>query len=403
MNFLVQASSVSWSGGPDLCMNLVNGHPVVYWTIKKIYDNFEDAIVTVIAPKFDENGKLDGLKEYFRSKSFDIFYGNDASPLKRMISVTSSLKAESHVARIDGLHMWFDVVALKTMFGMAKAKRFDCIKFPDDFPVQFTSEVYSVKGLRGIEKYLVGISNLDVDKHYVHSRFILMRTPGFMTEYLKELPFYSDEFLQKCRSEAKDIYRNPRLDVNGARIVAGDQLSHHYKLAEPHLKSGDKVLDIASGVGFGGASIASKVKHVICADIDNDTLREGEKRYSHINNIEFSLQNVIATEFLDNHFDVVLSMETIEHIEDTAAYCKEISRVVRSGGLLILSTPQNSLGHIPVNPEHVREYSVQQLLELMSQYFDVEIVMGLKSGTITFQGDSYGSNTFIVAKNTKKN
>ena len=39
INFIVQASSRSWSGGKDLCMNLVDGFPVIYWTLKKITEN----------------------------------------------------------------------------------------------------------------------------------------------------------------------------------------------------------------------------------------------------------------------------------------------------------------------------------------------------------------------------
>jgi hypothetical protein len=46
--FLVQASSTSWSGGPDFCMNLIDGESRVYWTVKRIVDNFASASVVII-------------------------------------------------------------------------------------------------------------------------------------------------------------------------------------------------------------------------------------------------------------------------------------------------------------------------------------------------------------------
>jgi hypothetical protein len=36
MQWIVQASSLSWSGGKDICMNEVKGKPAVYHTVNRI-------------------------------------------------------------------------------------------------------------------------------------------------------------------------------------------------------------------------------------------------------------------------------------------------------------------------------------------------------------------------------
>jgi len=112
-------------------------------------------------------------------------------------------------------------------------------------------------------------------------------------------------------------------------------------------------------------------------------------------NVDFSVQDVTATDFSDASFDAVLSMETVEHVDDDA-YIREIARIVRPGGLFILSTPQNALGHIPVNAEHLREYSIEQIESLVQPFFDVTEVIGIKQGRIVIPGSPRGCNVMLV-------
>jgi 2-polyprenyl-3-methyl-5-hydroxy-6-metoxy-1,4-benzoquinol methylase len=395
--FLVQASSVSWSGGPDLCMNVVDGQPVVYWTVARIFENFPEAEVVIIAPGFDREGELNALKELFPSSHFRIYYGHNDSPLLRMIEATDSLAQSDYTVRIDGLHMWFDVDAVRDMLSSAYLKSLDCIKFPDNFPVQFAAEVYRVDSLRRAHTMLSEVTDHETGKFHIHPRFFIMHSDAFNTEYLSKLPSYSDAYLMECRARAVQIYREPRLDVNQSSIKAGDQLSYHYELALSFLTQKDTVLDVASGIGYGGHLVAPNVATVTCADFDELTLAIGEERFGGLSNLTFSQQDVTAMTFADHSFDAVLSMETVEHIEDDQAYFQEIARVLRPGGYLILSTPQNAQGRIPINPEHVREYSLEELCDRLEEYFDIRDAFGLKAGTIHYDGDHLGSNTFLVA------
>jgi 2-polyprenyl-3-methyl-5-hydroxy-6-metoxy-1,4-benzoquinol methylase len=378
-------------------MNTANGHPAIYWTVKKIFESIPDANVIVIAPAFDKGGSLEFLRKEIGERGFDIQYSNDASPLKRMVAATSDLSADEYVVRVDGLHIWVDLDASKRMVDAAR-RGLDCVKFPDDFPVQFASEVYRVGALSAMDKHLASIPESEAQRFHVHPKYLFMREKKFKTEYLKDTPRYTDDYQRECRATAKQIYYRPRNEVNSQRILAGDQMTYHYEFATKYLKSTDRVLDIASGVGFGGAYVAPFVKTVTCADLDQQALDEGKKRFANVKNLDFSEQDVTKLTLKDDQFDVILSMETIEHVPDHECL-KEFRRVLKPGGKLILSTPQNSIGRIPVNAQHLREYSLQELRVLMSTYFEVLEVIGLKAGTIHWSDDPLGSNTMVIATN----
>jgi len=397
INFLIQASSISWSGEPDFCMNLINNKPVIYWTIKKIFDCFGDVKVTVIAPTFDKNGELNKLKKYFK-KEFKIYYGNSSSPLKRMLNACKGIDSEDIVCRIDSMHLFFDADAIKKMLLILNKEKLDCIKFPDDFPVQFTSELYRVGALRKLRMLLKDYSSDKTKIHEVHPRFLLMRRREFITKYLKINKRYSDEIFLEARKIAKQIYIVPRTDVNVARLPSGDQFSYHYNLSKKFLSKKDTVLDIACGGGHGSRIISSNVKSLTCADYDKNSIECAAIKYRCLPNVNFIKQNLKKLTFGNETFDVVISMETIEHIDNDKLCISEMARVLKPNGLLLISTPQNSMGRIPVNPFHFREYSLKNFIQLIKSKFDILKIIGIKAGLVYFHDDPIGTNTFIVAK-----
>src|SRR5262249_40995134 len=97
-------------------------------------------------------------------------------------------------------------------------------------------------------------------------------------------------------------------------------------------------------------------------------------------------------------FDAVLSMETIEHVDDEGRFVAELHRVLAPGGVLVLSTPQNSQGHIPITYMHEREYSLEQITALVGRHFTITETIGLKQGLVSVPGDPRGQNTVLVAR-----
>jgi 2-polyprenyl-3-methyl-5-hydroxy-6-metoxy-1,4-benzoquinol methylase/spore coat polysaccharide biosynthesis protein SpsF (cytidylyltransferase family) len=393
---IVQASSTSWSGAPDMCMNEVDGVPAVWRTVEKVLDEIDGARVILAAPSADASGPFAAAASTCPGGRVSTYFGHDESPLARMVAATAALDAAAHLLRVDGLHMFFDVAASREMLRLAAADSLDCVKLPDDFPAQFTADVYRVGALRRAHAMLPAGAEGDIFR--VHPKFFLFQHPEtFRCRYLPHPPRYDDATLRRARETARQIYRLPRQEVNGRRIWSGDQIGYHYEIALRHLTRDMKVLDLACGAGHGVRAIAASVREAHGGDLDAGTIADARAATSD-RNVFYHVVDGTATGFGEGAFDAVLSMETVEHVDNEDRFVAELRRVLKPGGVLVLSTPQNSQGHIPITYMHEREYSLEQITALVGKYFRIEETIGLKQGLVTVPGDGRGQNTVIVAR-----
>ena len=196
----------------------------------------------------------------------------------------------------------------------------------------------------------------------------------------------------------KPIFDFKRLDVDDKKsIINGDQISFHYVLANKYINiESGRLLDLACGQGFGLNIIDQKNKNLDLEgiDLDENIISIAQEKYPHL---KFSVQDALKLKFEDNYFDFIVGFEIIEHVNPDTLL-KEIYRVLKPGGKLILSTPQNSLGHIPIVYEHEHEYSLAEIKNYTSIYFTIEIIFALKQGSIYFENDEIGTNSFLIAK-----
>jgi 2-polyprenyl-3-methyl-5-hydroxy-6-metoxy-1,4-benzoquinol methylase len=110
-----------------------------------------------------------------------------------------------------------------------------------------------------------------------------------------------------------------------------------YQFALP-LVEGRRVLDVGCGEGYGPTLLAERAREVIAVDYSPEAVRHARECYAHAN-VRFEVADAMALPASLGAFDVVTCFEVIEHIEQDDALLSGISRVLRPGGLLILSTP----------------------------------------------------------------
>jgi 2-polyprenyl-3-methyl-5-hydroxy-6-metoxy-1,4-benzoquinol methylase len=386
-NIIIQASSRAWSGGRDICLNEVDGKAPLRHLVEGILAEFQAARIGIAAPAFDREGLLPQVLADFADQLSFVF-AHDASPLQRLIETSEQLGVPDFL-RINGLNMWVQPDDLAAMWQAAQENNWACIKFPDAYPAQLTFDYYRRDALETLAKTL----SAD-DPAQVHPKYRLCEMYDGHT--FEPTP-PEDSMLKHYRKQARQVYRESRDPMTAEAIAVGDTLGFHYELALDWLKPEDRVLDIACGGVRGPQRLAERVTEVIAADIDGELIAAC-RNHQQAENIYFEVADVTHLPYKEAQFDAVTSFETLEHV-DPAAYFNEIARVLKPGGLLIFSTPQNSLGHIPINPQHHIEYSLPALkAEIAKAPFEVAHLQGIKQGRVMVKGDETGSNSFGVLR-----
>ena len=142
-----------------------------------------------------------------------------------------------------------------------------------------------------------------------------------------------------------------------------------YVVAEDYV-TGD-VLEVGCGEGRGIDRILNKAKSFTAIDKIEPIIEGLRKKYP---SGKFFSGNIPPfSDLQDNSFDRVFSFQVIEHIDSDDLFLKEIHRVLRPGGVALLTTP-NRIKSLSRNPWHIREYTGEELTQLAKKYFvDVEM------------------------------
>lgn len=147
---------------------------------------------------------------------------------------------------------------------------------------------------------------------------------------------------------------------------------HRYHFAAGFV-AGLEVLDVACGEGYGSALLARHAARVTGADVAPSAVDHARARYAAIANLGFLQADCTALPFPDASFDAVVSFETIEHIAAQEPFLDEIRRVLRPGGLLLLSCP-NKTEYTDrrgvINDFHVKELYRDELAAIIAPRFE---------------------------------
>ena len=105
----------------------------------------------------------------------------------------------------------------------------------------------------------------------------------------------------------------------------------------------DEVLECACGTGLLTGVMARRCKHLTATDFSARMLLQAEKKFGSCGNVTFRQANILALDFPDESFDVVVAANVIHLLDDPGAALKEMYRVCRPGGRLVIPTYLNQL------------------------------------------------------------
>jgi SAM-dependent methyltransferase len=143
---------------------------------------------------------------------------------------------------------------------------------------------------------------------------------------------------------------------------------------------GARVVDIACGEGYGSEVLSRSAATVVGVDANPEAYSHARARYVREN---LSFDRGLLETYGDPHrYDVVVFLQTIEHVLDPPAVLEHFRSLLAPGGAAYISTP-NVLTLAPPgasrsdNPWHLREYRHEEFRSLCESAFDSVQLLGL--------------------------
>lgn len=173
-------------------------------------------------------------------------------------------------------------------------------------------------------------------------------------------------------AEERDLH----MDMLRESGVRSDAHVARYEWATSYVRPGDTVLDAACGLGYGSYLLqtGSLAARTIGIDGSRYAIDYANENFAAITpSLEFRegfLPDALAC-IPDHSVDLVVSFETLEHVDANDALLAEFCRILTPAGRIIASVPNDwsdETGEDP-NPFHLHVYTLDRLRQEIGQHF----------------------------------
>lgn len=158
---------------------------------------------------------------------------------------------------------------------------------------------------------------------------------------------------------------------------------HRYALCREYVE-GKRVLDVGIGAGYGAFLLAEKAMMAVGLDMDRAAIAQAKKHYR-AENLNFVFGDFRDMPFEKASFDVVVSEFSSDSIKYPYKFIQEVKRVLKSGGILILSIPRNiplaTHMHSDMSDEDVGGSSA--LADMLDTQFAYVRMTGMRMGMLS--------------------
>ena len=122
----------------------------------------------------------------------------------------------------------------------------------------------------------------------------------------------------------------------------------------------------------------TEIQNSLHLGINDAIVDQVKKRRSNIE--EFVFGDMTRSDIPSDSYDLVVSVEVLEHVEEDRKFLSEVSRVLKPSGRFIMTTPNGDFVENR-NPDHKRHYKKNELLEILNEHFEsAEIEYAVQGG-----------------------
>lgn len=165
-------------------------------------------------------------------------------------------------------------------------------------------------------------------------------------------------------------------EITSAEILSDNPI--HQRLLKPYIVARDYVkgdlLELGCGEGRGVKELMPLVQTYTALDKIGEIVHKLQAEHP-----EGSFRQAVFPPFegiADNSFDSIVTFQVIEHIKNDELFLQEMARVLKPGGVALLTTPNIKLT-LTRNPWHIREYTAGQLTAMARKYFPQVAMKGI--------------------------
>jgi ubiquinone/menaquinone biosynthesis C-methylase UbiE len=153
------------------------------------------------------------------------------------------------------------------------------------------------------------------------------------------------------------------------------QAEHHHRYMWASKYAQGDICDLACGYGY-GAEVLAKNKTItsyVGIDASPEAILQATQRFSSENR-RYELAEATEIPLKDQSVDTVISLETLEHLENPLSAVLEFKRILKPNGILVGTVPSKYFDDLAErvygeNPYHITRFEYSELLKLLNANF----------------------------------
>jgi 2-polyprenyl-3-methyl-5-hydroxy-6-metoxy-1,4-benzoquinol methylase len=133
--------------------------------------------------------------------------------------------------------------------------------------------------------------------------------------------------------------------------------------------SGKKILDFGCGDGVLTFELFRRGAEAYGIDISETAISFAKRKHGSLgSNASFFVESCCKTHFTNEFFDAIVSSDVIEHVAEVDMFLKEAHRILKTGGIAVISTPLR-IFEFPLDKSHVVEWFPDEFKKIVKSVF----------------------------------